>query len=141
MKTFLLATVLLMAVGGSLQAKNNISLREMGTVRLDSVPGALTSIYAFGAYTTTGPIIAGQNIPVGAAIPYQGGNGGFITKQTYTSHDHPQLQLTIDAQTLVNGDGELTGRITGTPDHAGHALFSITIGGQSYYVIFEVDTM
>lgn len=139
MKKYLLLTMLFMAVGGSLLAKNNISLSKTQTAKLDSIPGAVTSIDPFGAYTTTGPIIAGLDIPVGVAIPYEGGNGGSIAGQIYTSINQPGLELFIDPQTLANGNGELVGLITGVAATSGTALFQINIGGQSYYLVFVVD--
>lgn len=138
MKKILLATMLLLAVGGSLMAKSNVSLHEMKTVKLDFVPGTVTAVDSVGL-TTTGPIIAGLDIPVGAEIAYSGGDGGDVPLQIHASSvDLPGLELFIEEQPLANGTGVLKALVTGAAAHAGTAKFTITIGGQSYDVFFEV---
>ena len=68
---------------------------------------------------------------VSSSVPYTGGNGGTYTAKTITSTGVTGLTATLAAGTLLNGAGNLTYTITGTPAAAGTASFALSLGGQS----------
>ncbi len=64
-------------------------------------------------------------------VPYNGGNGGFYSSQSFLSLGVTGLIASIPSGYLVNGNDSLTMIISGTPISSGVATFSISIGGQS----------
>lgn len=135
MKKILLVTTLLLAVGGSLMAQNKISVKETQTATLNPIPATVTSLGPVGE-DMSGPIISGMYVSVDIEIPYQGGNGGQTPHLLLASEDVTGLELTINSQTLNNGDGRLVGTVRGIASDVGFPKFNITIGGQSYEVFF-----
>ncbi len=60
-------------------------------------------------------------------IPYFGGNGGFIEKQSINSNDILGLTATLNATLLKNGSDTLEFKINGIPSNFGTASFNFTI--------------
>ncbi|MGR3853780.1 beta strand repeat-containing protein [Chryseobacterium indologenes] len=68
---------------------------------------------------------------VSSVIPYTGGNGGSHGGQTVASTGVTGLTATLAAGSFVNGNGNLTYTISGTPSASGNANFAINIGGRT----------
>jgi uncharacterized protein (TIGR02145 family) len=76
---------------------------------------------------------------VSSEVPYQGGNGGMHTGQTVSSTGVTGLTATLQAGNFVNGDGNLTYVITGTPTSSGTATFELNMGGKTCTLTRTVD--
>jgi uncharacterized protein (TIGR02145 family) len=68
---------------------------------------------------------------VSVSVPYTTGNGGYYNAQTVTSTGISGLTLSINAGYLVNGNGNISYTVTGTPSASGSANFAISLGGQN----------
>ena len=91
----------------------------------------VSSILCNGAITngtiTNGIPVANATVTVG----YLGGNAGTYNAQSVPSTGVLGLTATLNAGTLVNGNGNLVYTISGTPTSNGQANFTISLGGQS----------
>jgi uncharacterized protein (TIGR02145 family) len=93
--------------------------------------GTISSLDCSNA-TSSGSLTAGvQSSATSVTINYTGGNGASHTGQTVTSTGVAGLTATLASGSFANGNGTLTYTITGTPEAAGSASFSINIGGQT----------
>jgi uncharacterized protein (TIGR02145 family) len=68
---------------------------------------------------------------VSVSVPYTGGNGGSYSTQIVSSTGVTGLTATLNAGTLLNGNGSVSYMITGTSTVSGTASFLINLGGQS----------
>lgn len=76
---------------------------------------------------------------VSATINYSGGNGKSYLTKSHTSIGVTGLSATLIAGKLVEGEGELTYVISGTPTAVGTATFQITLGGKNCTINIKVD--
>jgi uncharacterized protein (TIGR02145 family) len=80
----------------------------------------------------TGALITGTPASnVSVSVPYTGGNGGSYSAQIVSSTGVTGLTATLNAGTLLNGNGSVSYMITGTSTVSGTASFLINLGGQS----------
>ena len=75
---------------------------------------------------------------VSLSIPYSGGNGGFLTPQTFSSTGVTGLTAMLEGGLYSVGAGNLICQITGTPSGAGTASFVLNTGGQMCTVSVSV---
>jgi len=68
---------------------------------------------------------------VNSQISYTGGNGGTYTGQTVFSTGVTGLTASLAPGNLLNGSGNITYTITGTPNGSGTAFFLLSFCGQS----------
>ena len=93
--------------------------------------GTITSLNC-GSATPNGTLTSGVAASgVSSVVPYTGGNGGSYTAQSVSSTGVNGLTANLVAGTFVNGSGNLTITITGTPSSGGTASFALNIGGQT----------
>ena len=94
--------------------------------------GYIASLDCAGA-THTGALTNGTNVGAGvtSTISYTGGNGGTYPAQSVNSIGVTGLVATLAAGSFNNGDGTLIYTITGRPNNAGTATFTLNIGGQT----------
>ncbi len=105
----------------------------------DYYPGFIDSLHCAGAVLAD-TLIAGLSATgVSAKVPYTGGNGGVYSEQTIASTGVTGLTATLAAGSFVTGTDSLTYSITGTPDMAGTANFSLEIGGKTCTMALTVD--
>ncbi len=88
----------------------------------------------------TGVLVAGQSTAgVSAKVPYTGGNGGPHPGQSVASTAVLGLTATLAPGNFANGSDSLVYNITGMPDGAGTAAFSLDIGRQACTLSFAVE--
>ncbi len=73
-----------------------------------------------------------------ATIPYSGGNGSSYSASSISSTGVTGLTATLAAGSIVNGSGNLTYSISGTPTSSGTATFAISFGGQNCSINLSV---
>jgi hypothetical protein len=84
-----------------------------------------------GNITVNGSLIAGTAASsVTVTLPYTGGNAGNYSGQILSSTGVTGLTATLFGGVLDNGAGTVLYTITGTPNSAGTASFSASLGGQ-----------
>lgn len=99
-----------------------------------TVVGAPGSISTLDCQTSiiAGTLNAGSPAAgVSISVPYTGGNGGIHSGQVIASTGVTGLTATLAAGSFMNGSGNLTYTISGTPTSAGAASFALNIGGQN----------
>jgi len=82
---------------------------------------------------------ASNNVTV--TLNYTGANGASYNARTINSTGVTGLTATLATGTLNNGNGMLVLTISGTPDTAGTASFSITIGGKTFVYTREIKNL
>ncbi len=101
-----------------------------------SITGLNCTSTTFSASAVSGTAYSGT-----AVVPYTGGNGAsFQAGTAIASTGVTGLTATLQAGTLVKGDGNLSYTITGTPSASGSATFAINFGGQSCAFSLTVGT-
>lgn len=106
--------------------KNCILSRTVGVII-----GTVSSIVC-SSPTNNGSITAKSSASgVSSVITYSGGNGKSHNGQTVNSTGVLGLKATLQAGNFVNGTGNLTYTISGTPTTSGTAYFAINIGGKT----------
>jgi hypothetical protein len=96
------------------------------------LPAAAVTTLSCATAVNNGTLTAGTAASgVSSNIPYTGGNGGSYPTQTVNSTGVTGLTATLTGSNLLNGSGNLTFTITGTPNSAGTASFLINMGSQS----------
>jgi uncharacterized protein (TIGR02145 family) len=91
----------------------------------------INNVIDCGSTTNIGTLTAGVAASgVGAVVPYTDGNGIPHNGEIVTSTGVTGLTANTPAGTFASGSGSLTYTITGTPNTAGMAIFSLNIGGQ-----------
>jgi len=101
--------------------------------------GSITSLDCVGT-TSTGTLTSGITANgVSIIVNYTGGNAGTHIGQNVPSTGVIGLNATLLADTLVNGNGNVTYTINGTPTSVGIASFSISLGGQSCIISINVN--
>ncbi|RNA61549.1 hypothetical protein D1631_06195 [Chryseobacterium nematophagum] len=95
--------------------------------------GPVITSLSCSAAVNTGTLTEGiAASSVSSLIPYTGGNGvSFPASTVIPSTGVTGLFAQIQADTLLNGDGNLNIHIVGTPTGSGVASFTITFGGQT----------
>lgn len=82
-----------------------------------------------------------EAINVSALVMYTGGNGKSFSTIKISSEGVTGLTATLNAGTLVNGNGELKYEISGKASNSGEAVFKIILGGKSCSFKIEVDSL
>jgi uncharacterized repeat protein (TIGR02543 family) len=94
-------------------------------------PGKIASINCQDAINT-GSLIVNQNAnSVSSVVSYSGGNGGNYSSISVNSTGVLGLTAVLNQGVFVNGTGNLTFSINGTPTSAGTATFNIVIAGKT----------
>jgi uncharacterized protein (TIGR02145 family) len=82
--------------------------------------------------THNGSLISGlAAASVNSSVPYSGGNGGSFNGRTISSTGVVGLTASILAGSFLNGSGNLSVSISGTPNNHGTASFALNIGGKT----------
>ena len=76
---------------------------------------------------------------VSVKINYSGGNGKAYLAQSITSTSVTGLTAKLTAGTLVNGNGDVSYEISGTPVSAGTANFEIALGGKTCSIHLNIE--
>jgi uncharacterized protein (TIGR02145 family) len=76
---------------------------------------------------------------VSVKINYSGGNGKAYLAQSITSTSVTGLTAKLTAGTLVNGNGDVSYEISGTPVSAGTANFEIALGGKTCSIQLNIE--
>ena len=74
-----------------------------------------------------------------ATITYSGGNGEEYLQRYHNSTGVLGLSANLNAGSLANGEGLVNYTISGVPDTAGIASFSISLGGQNCIINVKVE--
>jgi uncharacterized protein (TIGR02145 family) len=120
------------ATSGTANFVLNIGGQICTLSRVVNLPFGLISTLNCNNAIDNGVIINGTPANgVSSIISYTGGNGGTYATQSFTSTGVTGLTATIDAGTLLSGNGNLTFTITGTPSASGLASFALNIGGKT----------
>lgn len=94
-------------------------------------PGEIATLNCAGATHAGTLTIYTAAAGVSSTVPYTGGDGGPYGSYAIPSTGVLGLTANITASSFVNGNGNLTVTITGTPATSGTASFALNIGGQT----------
>ncbi|RNA62600.1 hypothetical protein D1631_11975 [Chryseobacterium nematophagum] len=119
---------------------NNPAVPDWESLCTSNMPIGHVDNLSCGSATTSGTLQSGVAASgVSVTVPYTGGNGGAHPSAAFNSTGITGLSATLAGGTLMDGNGDFTFTISGTPSAAGTATFSITIAGQTCSFTVDVD--
>jgi uncharacterized protein (TIGR02145 family) len=119
----------------SYNKKDGFSVRCLKDEPLGMINTLDCNNYVFTEDLTQGTLTQSANL----LVSYTGGNGLSFDSQIWNSTGVLGLTATITAGTFLNGSGNLSYTILGTPQNYGTATFNITIGGMSCFINLTVN--
>lgn len=107
----------------------SVDVGTLPTITNLNCNGRLSGTYKKGVYTSNGA----------KTVSYQSSNKGTYKAITIASTGVTGLTATADAGQLNNGSGNITFKITGTPQSSGIATFTVNLGNQSCSFTVRVE--
>ncbi|RNA62599.1 hypothetical protein D1631_11970 [Chryseobacterium nematophagum] len=119
---------------------NNPGTPNWGSVCSSNIPIGHIDNLSCGSAILSGTLQSGVVVSgVSVTVPYTGGNAGTYSSAVFNSTGVTGLNANLLGATLLNGNGDITFTISGTPSAAGTASFNITVAGKTCTLTVDVD--